>query len=142
MNARFKQYIDSLGLRHFSAEEFLIKKSRGGVTNIEPPETLWPNIELTARVLDEMREIAGGAIEIHSAYRSPAYNRAVGGEKNSFHMRFMAIDVVCKTKSPKQLHKIAVSLRGKKFGGKIFRGGIGLYPGFIHIDCRSYEANW
>ena len=140
--AAFAKFIDPLHLRHFAADEFLIRNTRGKVTNSLPPRELWENIIQTALVIDEIREIAAAPIKIHSAYRSPEYNKAVGGERNSFHMRFMALDFSCSKKTPKELQKIAKSLRGKKFGGRVFRGGIGLYPTFLHVDCRATEANW
>jgi len=138
----FAKFIEPLHLRHFSAGEFLLRKTRGSVRNSLPPRELWENILQTALVIDEIREIADAPIEIHSAYRSPEYNRAVGGERNSFHMRFMALDFASSGRTTKELQKIAKSLRGKKFGGRVFRGGIGLYPTFVHVDCRATEANW
>lgn len=138
----FAKFVEPLHLRHFAPDEFLIRNTREGVKNSLPPKDLWTNIVQTLLVIDEIREIAGAPIVIHSAYRSPEYNKAVGGERNSFHMRFMALDFSSPKRTPKELQKIAKSLRGKKFAGRIFRGGIGLYPSFLHVDCRATEANW
>ena len=99
----FAKFIEPLHLRHFASDEFLIRNTRGKVTNSIPPRELWENIIQTALVIDEIREIAGAPIQIHSAYRSPEYNKAVGGERNSFHMRFMALDFSCSKKTPKEL---------------------------------------
>jgi hypothetical protein len=146
----YAAFIDRLGLRHFSGKEFALyaDRTRGGVKNGVPPEGLWTNIIPTLLVIDEIRERAGSPVTITSAYRSPAYNRAVGGESASFHMRNVAVDIQCATLSASALWKIAVGLRGKKFklpgngGDFLFKGGIGKYPSFVHVDTRGYNANW
>jgi hypothetical protein len=140
-------FIDRLGLRHFKGKELTPywSRTRGGVKNSVPHESLWPNIVPTLIVLDEMRERLGK--QITSTYRNPAYNRAVGGEPMSFHMNFQAADVQSPAGAA-ALAKVARSLRGKKFklpgnaGTFVFRGGIGVYPSFVHVDTRGYDANW
>ena len=147
-----EEFIDAQGLTYFRGKEFTPywSRTRGGVKNSMPHESLWPNIVPTLLVLDEIRSVLGAPITLLSTYRSPAYNRAVGGEPNSFHMRFMAIDWTSDKGSPREWQKIARDLRGESFtlpgsGGKwVFRGGIGRYDksNFLHIDCRGYDANW
>jgi len=146
----FEAFVDRLKLRHFRGAEFTEywTRTRKGVSNSLPADSLWPNIIPTLIVLDEIREQAGEAVTILSTYRSPRYNAAVGGEPASFHMRFMAIDFTANA-GAKRLHEIAQSLRGRKFklpvrGEFTFNGGIGLYvrSNFVHIDCRNYAANW
>lgn len=145
-----EQFIDRLGLRYFKGKELTPywSRNRGGVKNSVPAQNLWHRIPLTLYVLDELRHRLGYGVTITSSYRSPAYNAAVGGEPNSFHMRFMAIDLQGAQGSPEEWHEMAKSLRGEKFntgenGQKfVFRGGIGLYKTFIHIDTRKEEANW
>ena len=142
-------FIDRLGLRHFKGREFTPYWSRtlDGVRNARPHESLWPNIVPTLIVADEAREQLGQPITISSSYRRPAYNAAVGGEENSFHMRFMALDLQSPA-GPKALHAVFKRLRGTRFklpgnaGSFIFRGGIGLYPTFVHVDTRGKDANW
>lgn len=144
----YAAFIDRLGLRYFKGSEFAVyaDRTRGAVRNSLPPEALWPNIIKTLVVIDEIRHRYGAPAEVTSAYRSPAYNRAVGGEAASFHMRNMAVDLV--VDDPKRFRKIAASLRGKTFklpengGTFVWRGGIGLYPSFVHVDCRGYDASW
>lgn len=151
MNAASRQleaFIDHLGLRHFRGEELTPYWSRkkGKISNSPPPPALWPNIVHTLIVLDEIRAMAKAPILITSSYRNPAYNAAVGGERNSYHMRFNAVDFYADGKSPAALWKIATNLRGMPFAIDnetfIFRGGIGLYAGFVHLDTRGYDADW
>ncbi len=144
-----ERFIDQLGLRHFEGREltWLWSRTRGGVSNSCPPKDLWTNCIDVLLVADELRERHGSAIRITSAYRSPAYNAAVGGERMSYHKAFMALDLT----SPRgayQLWKDAVALRGVRIvrpGSRSwfkFAGGIGRYPSFVHIDTRGHNANW
>jgi uncharacterized protein YcbK (DUF882 family) len=152
-----EEFIDGLGLRHFRGSELTpywhrIRERNGvDVRNNIPPEALWHNIVPTLIVLDEIREQLGTPVELLSTYRSPAYNKAVGGEPNSFHMRFQAIDFTSEHHGGiRYIHQLAKSMRGKLFrlpgneGNFRYQGGIGLYvtSNFVHIDCRGYEANW
>ena len=146
----YAAFIDRLGLKFFEGREFAIyaDRVRDGVKNSLPPEALWMNIVPTLIVLDEIRRRAKTPITVLSAYRSPAYNRAVGGERASFHMKHMAIDFNAAGMSARELWTHAVAARNKKYklpdnaGEFVWRGGIGQYPGFVHIDCRGYNANW
>ena len=145
-------FIDGLELRHFRGAEFTPywSRKRGSIQNTCPHESLWPNIVPTLMLLDEIRARMAAPITLLSTYRSPAYNRAVGGEPNSFHMQFRAIDWTCTRGNPKSWRDLAASLRGTKFklpgngGSFVFRGGVGRYDEshFLHIDTRGYDANW
>lgn len=142
-------FIDGLGLRYFKGAEltWLWYRSRKGVHNFCPPRALWQNCVDVLLVADELRARHGASIKITSAYRSPAYNAAVGGEPMSYHKIFMALDLVS-PRGARQLWRDATNLRGVRInrpGSKSwfkFAGGIGRYPGFVHIDTRGKDANW
>lgn len=155
LSGELEVFIDRLGLRHFKGREFTPywDSKRGKVKNTVPPSPLWPRIVPTLIVLDEVRERLGYAIRLTSTYRKPAYNAAVGGEPNSFHMRFMAVDWQGRHGSPPMWAACVKSLRGKRFvlpgngGDFLFGGGVGVYPTFVHVDCRPAKAggpyaNW
>ena len=144
----FGRFIDGLQLRHFSAVEFLFLGSsnqpgrgRCAGKNELPTQDLWGNIAKTARMLDEIRARLHAPINILSAYRNEAYNRCVGGEAGSLHMRFNAIDWTCASGTPDGWLEVARAVRASS---PDFIGGIGFYPDkrFIHIDTRGREANW
>jgi uncharacterized protein YcbK (DUF882 family) len=149
LEQELEAFIDSLGLRYFKGKELTAywKRVRKGVSNSCPPKELWPNIVPTLVVLDSIRHLAGKSITLSSTYRDPDYNRAVGGERMSYHMKFMAIDFQG-GKGPTENAKIAKSLRGTKFMNPhtkkpfFFAGGIGVYPTFVHVDTRGVNANW
>ena len=52
-------------------------------------------------------------------------------------MKNQALDLVYGG-SNRKAWEVARRLRNERF----FRGGIGLYPTFIHVDTRGYNANW
>jgi uncharacterized protein YcbK (DUF882 family) len=71
-------------------------------------------------------------IQLISGYRSPATNallhaRSSGVAKHSLHMEGMASDIRIPGHDLRELHQIAMSLRG---------GGVGYYPksDFVHVD--------
>ena len=108
-----------------------------GVTNDAPPVQMWHRILPTVHLVEKLRE-RFGATTINSAYRSPAYNAAVGGKVASRHMSNDALDVRCATGTPEQW---AEFLRGVRRGG-VFAGGIGTYPTFVHVDTRGTNTDW
>lgn len=105
-----------------------------------PPADLWPNILPTLRMADAIRDLYGAPIRILSTYRSPAYNKAIGGAGQSYHTRFMAIDLAPVSTAPgeaRRLYGCAMILRQRG----IISGGLGKYPWGIHIDCGP-QREW
>lgn len=111
-------------------------------TKIKPSDWKWKNFtpkelackgdgliiinEDTFNRLQMFREKIGVPFTPNSVYRSKEYNKKVGGEPNSYHMKSMAIDVPITDRMPRALiHKIA-----KECGFK----GFGDYNTFVHID--------
>jgi len=103
------------------------------------PDELIPNLKVLATNLQVLRDFLGESIHVNSGYRTEAYNKKVGGKKNSYHQKAMASDITCKSKTPKQLHAIIEKLIAEK---KMKQGGLGLYPGFVHYDVRGVKARW
>lgn len=142
----FFAFILKLQLKHFEPDEFLEQgaDNRAGKCkslNRFPPRQLWPRIINTALLLDQIRSEMGASIRITSCYRSPDYNACVGGEQNSTHTQFNAIDFTCTAGTPEIWRRIAARLRSEN---KHFVGGIGVYPqsNFLHIDTRGTAHDW
>src|SRR3954469_15160146 len=107
-------------------------------------------------VLDAIRDAWDGPIQVVCGYRTAAYNEALakasaarnggvsGVALNSQHIQGRAADV--RPASPTvervaELHKLTRELYDR---GVIRIGGLGLYPGWIHVDVRAGEklATW
>lgn len=84
--------------------------------------------------LQELRDKLGIPMLVTSAYRAPEHNRAVGGAKNSYHMKGVAFDIRMENHDPH-----AFELMARDVG---FRG-VGYYTkqGFMHIDLGP-ERKW
>ena len=86
--------------------------------------------------LQELRDYLGMPIIIGSGTRCPEHNAAVGGTRNSYHVKGYAADIRVDGLTPKELMRAAEQI-------KVFRyGGIGLYDTFIHVDVRGHKARW
>lgn len=83
--------------------------------------------------LQELRDLIGKPVIINSAYRTPEYNKKVGGSPNSQHLLGKAADIRVNGLTPKQL---------ANYCEKIGFGGIGIYKTFVHVDTRQGKARW
>lgn len=119
--------------KYFKIEEFNSKD--GAVMPFEVKENVLKVIEN----LDVVRSYINEPIYVNSGYRSLQHNVNVGGVKNSFHMKGLAVDFRTENYSPLQLKEILLKLIKDK---KIKEGGIGTYPNFIHYDIRGTKARW
>ncbi|MDF1751890.1 MAG: D-Ala-D-Ala carboxypeptidase family metallohydrolase [Verrucomicrobiales bacterium] len=138
---KYSSYLASLSLKNISPEDVIRphRNELGGVCNELPPERYWKRMKTTLEVADALVTELGVPLKmINSAYRSPKYNAACpGAASNSYHTRNMALDLMFAC-SPKEAARAAKKLRDKG----IFKGGIGVYSTFIHIDTRGKNANW
>ena len=76
--------------RNFSLEE--MTKTSTGLNN-EPPVAVAGNLlALCETLMEPTRALLGEPLIIHSGFRSPAVNRAVGGDRKSAHMEGRAAD--------------------------------------------------
>lgn len=103
------------------------------------PANLMANAERLAGNLQVLREALGEAIHINSWYRTPSHNKAVGGEPNSLHMKALAADITCRSKTPKQLADLIERLIK---AGAMMQGGLGIYRSWVHYDCRGEKKRW
>jgi putative chitinase len=76
---------------HFSLSEMTVTST--GLPNI-PTGQLLKNLTYTAQQMEIVRQILGTPIQVNSAYRSDAVNRAVGGVTTSAHSFGFAVDFV------------------------------------------------
>ncbi|MFK7850890.1 MAG: D-Ala-D-Ala carboxypeptidase family metallohydrolase [Akkermansiaceae bacterium] len=137
----YSSYIKSLRLKNISTHTVIAAhaKQRGSVWNSLPPKNWWKRMGYTLKVVDRVSATMGVPVkEIVSAYRSPQYNaRCAGAKRKSWHQANVAVDVKFHT-SPRTATATARSLRDRG----LFKGGIGSYSSFTHIDTRGVNVNW
>ncbi len=118
---------------HFTLREFACKD--GSVT---PPEVAERRRELAAQ-LEVLRAKVGRPIYVVSGYRTPAYNRAVGGAPRSQHVTGRAADIRVDELSPADLASAIESLIDE---GAMLQGGLGIYRTWVHYDTRGVRSRW
>ena len=94
--------------KHFTLEEFerSAKAARLHIDN-QVPAALVPKIKnLCEEVLEPLREHFGEPVYVSSGYRCAELNKAVGGVRNSQHMRGEAADICPFSPSPDKAGKL------------------------------------
>lgn len=86
-------------------------------------------------LLQKIRDHFGAPITINSAYRTPEYNKKVGGSTYSQHQYGKAADIVVKGVKPAEVAAYAEQLMPSY-------GGVGRYATFTHIDTRDEKSRW
>ena len=86
-------------------------------------------------ILQKIRTHFGKAVIINSAYRTPSYNKNVGGATYSQHCYGMAADIRITGVTPKKVAEYVETLMPNT-------GGIGIYSTFTHVDVREVKSRW
>lgn len=137
----YSRYLMSLRLKSISARQVIEAhaKSKGPVWNTLPPRRWWTRMGYTLRVADRVAlEMNVKEVEVVSAYRSPIYNaHCEGAREGSWHQANVAVDL----KFPVRPGKVAAAARNLRDRG-LFKGGVGGYWNFTHIDTRGENINW
>ena len=118
---------------NFNLHEF---KCRDGS---QVPDELMDNVKLLCENLQVLRDHLAKPIRVISGYRSPKYNRRIGGARRSQHMLAKAGDIKVSGMSPSEV-KAEIEKLIKE--GKMMKGGVGLYRTFTHYDVRGRNARW
>ena len=85
-----------------------------------------PMCEDLLKRLDTARGLAGIPFKINSGFRCVEHNRAVGGSKNSSHIRGLAADIACTDDRTRFILVEALIEAGFT--------RVGVARGFIHVD--------
>ena len=138
---RYANYIKGLRLKNMTPYTVLYPhfKTRGRYHNSIPPRYLWRNIAATLKVIDKISTYMKAKPKpLVSVYRSPTYNRAVRGRSKSRHLVNNAVDVQFYGVSAYNVSSVARRFRSAGH----FKGGVGRYSTFTHIDTRGHNADW
>lgn len=135
--------IEEYRIRNFTVAEVLVRNKEEDILS-----GLIENIIPTLVMLQEIRDYVNVPIIINSSYRSPEYNKRIGGASNSLHLKFNAIDFSPTGFKRADYDELLYRINARYFNRVIkFKGketlispavmGIGLYPNFMHIDTRG-----
>jgi len=137
----YAEFLENLNLRYLAPHEIISphRRERNGIANVLPPRKYWRRMVPTLKMADELRHRLGvKLLYITSAYRSPEYNaECPGASPGSYHTRNLALDLVYDCPS-----EMVMDEARKMRAEGLFRGGLGLYKTFIHLDTRGRNANW
>jgi len=89
-------------------------------------------------MLEGLRAVLQQPITITSGYRSKEYNKAVGGARDSYHLRGMAADIQVRNYKPRKVYDTLERLYDNCGLGLYERGG----GGWVHLDSRLMPARW
>ncbi len=141
MANEYLRYLNSFRLKRVCPEQVIAAhaKKKGDVWNSIPPKQWWNRMSYVLRVVDRIAlEMNVNEVEIISAYRNPGYNaRCAGARTGSWHQANVAADV----KFPVRASQVTRTARELRDLG-LFKGGVGGYWNFTHIDARGENINW
>ena len=119
--------------KNFSLNEFACNDGS------ETPEDVIVNLMLLAEQLQVLRDFIDKPITVNSGYRSPKYNKKIGGATRSQHLLGKAADIRVDGISPSEIHSVIEELI---LDGRMQQGGLGKYNSFTHYDIRAKKARW
>jgi zinc D-Ala-D-Ala carboxypeptidase len=114
---------------HFTLEEMSFSEAaaRLGINNAPGPAIV-SNLRAVAAVMEKIRTTLGNhLIVVHSGYRAPAVNQAVGGVTTSAHCLGLACDFVCPTFGTPVQVALAILRSGLEYDQLI------LEYGWVHV---------
>ncbi len=137
----YGSFLEGLRLKYVTPLQVIKAHARtkGSLWNSLPPKSMWRSMAGTLKAADRVAATLGKPIKnVTSAYRSPAYNsRCPGAKARSWHLQNFALDLQFKA-STRAVASAARQVRSEGF----FKGGIGRYSSFVHIDTRGHNVDW
>lgn len=114
---------------------------RRGLENIPDDDQLKCMEEIAEGLFEPLREWVGGPIKITSMFRGEPVNTAIGGSKNSQHMKGQALDLddtYGHKTNAEMYHYIKDNL---DFDQLIWEFGDNENPNWIHVSYVTHRAN-
>lgn len=78
---------------NFTLAELIKTNTALGIDNTPTPEAIENLKNIAIKVLQPIRDYFKVPVTVTSGYRSPAYNKAIGGAVGSQHMKGEAVDI-------------------------------------------------
>lgn len=100
------------------------------------PAHIAKNLAELATYLEQLRVLLGVPMTVHSGYRCPKHNAAVGGAKASIHMTGHACDFSTRMHTPAAAMMVAAKIP------RFNRGGMHAYSWGTHVDIGPGPRRW
>ena len=123
-----KKYISKVGRDYLISPHFSI----GEMACKDGSDEVLYSTELMS-MLEKLRSYGGFTVHINSGYRSPSYNRKIGGASKSQHTLGTAADIVVK-KNGKTVSAKKICCLCQDLG---FKGVAYISESAVHVDMRS-----
>jgi len=129
--------------KHVSWKEGTYSRTgdRLGLDNIPNEEQIKCMQEVAENIFEPLRKWAGGPIKINSMFRGEPVNTAIGGSKNSQHMKGQAMDIddtFGHKTNAEMYHYIKDNL---DFDQLIWEFGDDENPNWIHVSYVTHRSN-
>ena len=136
---KIKKLLKENNINYFTEDE--LTYHRRWDRHITPPDSKINNIKHTILLADTIREQWGDSVSVFSAYRSPDYNKLVGGADKSQHIQFKAMDLSpANGEIEKFIEMVRYIVAGARVAG--LEVGLGIYDSFVHIDTCARNRSW
>jgi zinc D-Ala-D-Ala carboxypeptidase len=122
---------------HFTLAELTSSDyaERHGISNTPTDPEVLENLQILASGLERIREVLEGrAIFVNSGYRSPKLNTAIGGSKNSAHMKGLAADIRVAGMTPREVCLVLSNRMDELALDQIIFEGTWSHLGFADVD--------
>lgn len=123
-NSTLKRFSLKEDGEYYLSDNFRIKEFRCK----DGSDSILIDVDFVKNKLQKIRTHFCASVTINSAYRTPDYNRKIGGASASYHMKGRAFDIVVRGRTPLEVAKYAQELG---------INGIIQYNTFVHVDSRN-----
>lgn len=130
-------------MKYFTLQE-LTRSATAQALGIKNTPTLLEVRALTAlvdNVLDPARAALGAPVNVTSGYRCKRLNKAVGGARNSQHLKGQAADITCKYNPYLNGYLFQIIRNQGNFDQLIWERGNGENPEWIHVSYNNNGKN-
>ena len=97
--------------------------------------------DVAENIFEPLREWAGGPIKINSMFRGKPVNTAIGGSKNSQHMKGQAMDIDDTFKYKTNAEVYYYIKENLDFDQMVWEFGTDKNPNWIHVSYVTHRPN-
>lgn len=124
---------------NFTLEELIKTNTALGIDNTPTPEAIENLKNIAIKILQPIRDQFKVPVIVTSGYRSPAYNKAIGGAVGSQHMKGEAVDIDLGNKNGEVFWWIIENLEWDQIIWEKGSAPPNGNPDWIHISLKKHN---